>query len=146
MQEDKLGFDDFCEKWLPPRPAWAAKDEKPQWMRGESEDQRRQMYIDHMGQIGGDAFTFSESAGEKLKRDATAGEPIMAILDRLLKEPETSEKEAIAVLFQRVFGVPKSRAGFISSWNSSNRSEAATKILERIMICVFDAHRAGIWN
>jgi hypothetical protein len=101
--------------------------------------------MDTMEQTGGDAFVFSRELVDRLKRDAAAGVSILELLDGLLREPEIGGREVVAVLFQRVFGVPASRARFIASWQPSNRSHEAQRVLERVALCVEDARRAGLW-
>ena len=95
---------------------------------------------------GGGAVAFSEGLRAQAKRDAGAGVPILTLLDGLLRDPEVANRERAAVRFQRVFGVPASRASFIASWNPSNRSHEAKRVLERVSRCVEDARRAGLWE
>lgn len=146
MGESKFGFDEFVQKWVPAPPAWSRAAARPDWLEAESEDERRRAYMDAMGGTGGDAVAFSEGLRARAKRDAGAGVPILTLLDGLLRDPEVANRERAAVLFQRVFGVPASRASFIASWNPSNRSHEAKRVLERVSLCVEDARRAGLWE
>lgn len=145
MSERGFGFDDFARKWVPPFPAWLPAAERPTWPEAESEDERRQGYMETMERSGGDAVAFDEGLGDGLKRAAAAGVPILTILDGLLADPRGGEGARAALLFQRVFGVPASRALFIASWKPTNRRPEAVKILERVVLCVEDARRAGLW-
>lgn len=145
MSETEFSFDAFARKWVPAPPAWTPAAERPGWAEAGSEEERRRAYLDSMGRAGGDGVVFGEGVCDRLKRDAAAGMPILDVLDGLLADPEVGDCARAAVLFQRVFGVPPSRAGFIASWRPSNRSREAARVLERVRLCVEDARRAGLW-
>ena len=146
MTQETFGFDAFARKWLPPPPAWKDAAAARPWGLAASEGERCRAYMEAMQQAGGDSPAFRRELVDKLKRDAAAGVPILALLDGLLREPEVGGREAVAVLFQRVFGVPASRARFIASWQPSNRRPEALRVLERVALCVEDARRAGLWS
>lgn len=146
MSETPFGFDAFARKWVPPPPAWLPAAGRPTWPDAGTEDERRRAYMEAMGRAGGDAQVFSEGLRDRLKKDAAARVPILDLLDRLLRDPEVGDPGRAAVLFQRVLGVPASRAGFIASWQPSNRSAEAKRVLERVTLCVEDARRAGLWE
>ncbi len=146
MSENEFGFDAFARKWVPAPPAWAPAAERPGWLGAGCEEERRRAYRDAMERAGGEGVGFGEEVRDRLKRDAAAGVPILELLDGLLADPEVRDRERAAILFQRVFGVPPSRAGFIASWRPSNRSREALRVLERVRLCVEDARRAGVWS
>lgn len=141
-----FGFDEFARKWVPAPPAWSRPEDRPAWLAAGSEDERRQAYLDAMERTGGDAVVFGRGVRDRVQRDAAAGVPILTLLDGLLQDPEVGDRGRAAILFQRVFGVPVSRAGFIASWQPSNRSREAQRVLERVSLCVEDARRAGLWS
>jgi len=146
VSESRFAFDDFARKWVPATPAWLPASERPAWLEAGSEDGRRRAYMEAMARVGGDAVVFSEGVRDRVRRDAAAKVPILDLLDGLLEDPEVGDPGRAALLFQRVFGVPASRAGFIASWQPSNRSPEAKRVLERVTLCVEDARRAGLWS
>jgi hypothetical protein len=146
VSESEFGFDGFARKWVPALPAWNAAAERPAWLEAGSEQERRHLYMAAMERIGGDGVVFSEALRERVRREAAAGVPILELLDGLLRDPEVGDREKAAILFQRVFGVPTSRARFITSWQPSNRSPEAKRVLERVSLCVEDARLAGLWS
>lgn len=146
MSGGRFGFDEFARKWVPATPAWSPPEERPGWLAAGSENERRRAYQDAMERAGGDAVTFGAGVRDRVRRDAAAGVPILTLLDGLLRDPEVGDRGRAAILFQRVFGVPASRAGFIASWQPSNRSREAQRVLERVSLCVEDARRAGLWS
>jgi hypothetical protein len=146
MSENEFGFDAFARKWVPAPPAWAPAAERPGWIDAGSEAERRKAYLDAMGRAGGEGVAFGEGVRDRVRRDAAAGVPMLELLDGLLADPEVGDRDRAAILFQRVFGVPPSRAGFIASWRPSNRSREAERVLERVRLCVEDARRAGLWS
>jgi hypothetical protein len=141
-----FGFDEFCKKWVDQPPAWGQTPEKPPWVSAATEDERCRAYMEHLRQAGGEHFFFSQEIQEELKRDVAAGLPISDILDRLLGKTEIADRDAVVVLFQRVFGIPLSRARYLSSWTPANRSREAEKVLGRVLFCIADARRAGLWS
>lgn len=145
MSEAAFGFDDFARKWVPEVPAWIPEGDRPSWLRAGSEGERRRAYLAAMDSAGGDAPVFGEGLRDRIKRRAADGVPILDLLDELLRDPEVGDPGRAALFFQRVFGVPPSRAGFIASWRPANRSREAQRALARVSLCVHDARRAGLW-
>ena len=139
---DDFDFDAFARKWVPEPPAWR---ERPAWLDAGTEAERRHHYLAAMARAGGDAVVFGEGIRKRLRSHAAAGTPILELLEALLREPEVGDPARAACLFQRVFAVPASRAGFIASWRPSNRSREAKRALDRVALCVEDARRAGLW-
>lgn len=146
MGESEFGFDEFARKWVPAPQAWSRSAGRPAWLDAGSEAERRKAYMDAMERTGDDAVVFGDGVRDRVRRDAAAGVPILELLDALLRDPEVGDRQSAALLFQRVFGVPASRAGFIASWRPSNRSREAERILGRVLLCVEDARRAGLWS